>query len=89
MDIGYSTGGIKITIHTTNGKIKNATYTYPVESNMWFSQLNQGKSGSITITEIDSINKFISGKFDFDVEGNSNSQAYNFHADGRFSKVSY
>ena len=88
--LSYSGGSvIKISIHPTNGVIEAKKYNYYLETDLWFAAINQGKSGSVTITTFDTVNNLISGKFDFDAEGVSNSQTYDFHADGYFNKVKF
>jgi len=88
--LSYSGGQvIKISIHPTNGIIESKTYHFPAETDLWFSAINKGKTGDLTITSFDTITNLITAKFDFDVEGASNSQAYDVNYTGYFNKVKF
>jgi hypothetical protein len=90
MNIAFVGGiNIELNIHPINGKIETKTYHYPSDVDLWFPAINKGKSGTLTVTTFDTVNNLISGTFNFEAEGASNYQAYDFHSEGFFNKVRF
>ena len=90
MTIGFiGSANIELNLHPTNGIIETKTYHYPKDVDLWFPTINKGKSGILTITTFDTVNNLISGTFNFDAEGASNYQAYDFHSEGFFNNVRF
>lgn len=85
----YATGGLDLLINEADLK-ENVTYTYAKgEVSIWFNNLNKINSGLFLITNLDEVNRTMSGQFDFNAESNNNSQAFNYVVSAKFTDVSY
>lgn len=85
----YASGGLDLLINEEYLK-ENVTYTYAKgEVSIWFNNLNKINSGVFLITNLDEVNRTMSGHFDFNAESNNNSQAFDYVVSAKFTDVSY